>query len=199
MVDKTDPICGMEGHILKHDHYFCSDDCIAKYEKQEGLKVSKPSYSKIELGIPVGLIVILLLGLVSGFFVMDYMILFMGAFFVVVSLLKFLDWKGFSEAFAQYDLIAMKSSFYARIYPIIELLLGIAFLLSFQIFYTSIITFLVMSIGALGVGKNLMRKNPVRCACLGTKVNIPLTKFTLVEDIIMSLMALRLILVGVGI
>ena len=48
----------------------------------------------------------------------------------------------------------------------------------------------------IGVGKNLLSKNKIKCACLGAKVKVPLTSFTFVEDIIMALMAL-MILVGV--
>ncbi len=36
--DRTDPICGMEGHIKAHGHYFCSVGCIRKYEKREKMK-----------------------------------------------------------------------------------------------------------------------------------------------------------------
>ena len=37
-MDKTDSICGMIGHIKAHDHYFCSQRCIEKYEKRENIK-----------------------------------------------------------------------------------------------------------------------------------------------------------------
>ena len=33
-----DPICGMKGHIKAHGHYFCSQQCIEKYEKQSSIK-----------------------------------------------------------------------------------------------------------------------------------------------------------------
>jgi hypothetical protein len=36
-MDKTDPICGMKGTIPAHGHYFCSEHCIRKYEKQHGI------------------------------------------------------------------------------------------------------------------------------------------------------------------
>jgi len=38
-MDKTDPICGMEGTIPAHGHYFCCEHCIKKFEKQN--KISK--------------------------------------------------------------------------------------------------------------------------------------------------------------
>ena len=45
-MDKTDPICGMKGTIPAHGHYFCSQHCIEKYEKQHNLKLDKcPSCS----------------------------------------------------------------------------------------------------------------------------------------------------------
>ncbi|MBN1156252.1 permease [Candidatus Woesearchaeota archaeon] len=37
-MNKTDPICGMKGHIKAHGHYFCSQHCIEKYEKENKIK-----------------------------------------------------------------------------------------------------------------------------------------------------------------
>jgi len=36
-MDKIDPICGMKGTIPAHGYYFCSEDCIRKYEEQQGI------------------------------------------------------------------------------------------------------------------------------------------------------------------
>jgi len=40
--DRTDPICGMKGHIKAHGKYFCSVGCVRKYEKRE--KMQKDLY-----------------------------------------------------------------------------------------------------------------------------------------------------------
>ncbi len=40
-MDKIDPICGMKGTIPAHDHYFCSEHCIKKYEEQHGISEEK--------------------------------------------------------------------------------------------------------------------------------------------------------------
>ncbi len=37
-IDKTDPICGMQGTIPAHGHYFCSTNCIKKYEQQHNIQ-----------------------------------------------------------------------------------------------------------------------------------------------------------------
>ena len=34
---KIDPVCGMPGTIKAHGHYFCSEHCIKKYEKQHDI------------------------------------------------------------------------------------------------------------------------------------------------------------------
>ena len=38
MKNKIDPICGMKGTIKAHGHYFCSENCLRKYEKKHKLK-----------------------------------------------------------------------------------------------------------------------------------------------------------------
>ena len=40
-MDKTCPICGMKGTIKAHDHYFCSEHCIKKYEKEHNISEQK--------------------------------------------------------------------------------------------------------------------------------------------------------------
>jgi uncharacterized membrane protein YraQ (UPF0718 family) len=37
-MDKIDPICGMKGTIPAHGHFFCSEYCINKYEKENNIK-----------------------------------------------------------------------------------------------------------------------------------------------------------------
>jgi uncharacterized membrane protein YraQ (UPF0718 family) len=41
MNDRIDPICGMKGTIRAHGLYFCSEFCIRKYEKQQGIEKEK--------------------------------------------------------------------------------------------------------------------------------------------------------------
>lgn len=49
-MEKKDPICGMEGHIKVHGHYFCSESCIRKYENQH--KIQKGLYCPECAGVP---------------------------------------------------------------------------------------------------------------------------------------------------
>jgi len=40
-MDKNCPICGMKGTIQAYDHYFCSEHCIRKYEKEHKIQHEK--------------------------------------------------------------------------------------------------------------------------------------------------------------
>ena len=115
---------------------------------------------------------------------------FMGVFFLVFSLFKMLDVKKFAEAYSTYDLLASRSHWYSLSYPFIELLLGIAYLVNVFPIITNVTTFILMSIGTIGVGIALSKKRTIQCACLGTSLKLPMTKITLLEDLTMAVMAL---------
>jgi len=192
-----DPICGMKvdetkakkkGLVVDGDKpvYFCSEDCKNKYlNKGQEPWYRSQTFARV---FPWVLAVVLIGGSIWAY-LGDFMILYMGIFFILFSLMKMLDWSGFVKAFAQYDLIAKNVSFYGWLYPGIELTLGVLYLTNTFITGAAWATVFIMGIGAIGVGKNLLSKNQVKCACLGTKINVPLTKVTLLEDIIMVAMA----------
>ncbi len=114
---------------------------------------------------------------------------FMAGFFIVFSFFKLLDPPGFVSAYRGYDLLARKSAAWAWGYPFIELTLGVMYLMAWLPMTTNIITLTLMLIGAIGVLKALLNKRAIRCACLGTALNLPMTKVTLVEDLTMAVMA----------
>lgn len=119
-----------------------------------------------------------------------WMPLFMGFFLSQFALLKLFHPADFAEGFKMYDLVAKKFSPYAHIYPIIELALGLAYLSGFWPIPTYLATIVVMGVGALGVLQALRQGLDVRCACMGTVLDVPLSTVTLTEDIVMGLMAL---------
>jgi hypothetical protein len=114
---------------------------------------------------------------------------FMAAFFLVFSFFKLLDLRGFSDAYRSYDIVARLWPTWGYIYPFVELALGIAYLLNVAPFATNLATLVLMLVGAVGVLKALLDKRAIRCACLGTALNLPMTTITLVEDLGMAAMA----------
>ena len=114
---------------------------------------------------------------------------FMAGFFIVFSFFKLLDPSGFVSAYRGYDLIARKVPAWGWAYPFVELTLGVAYLLACLPIGTNAVTLVLMLVGAAGVLKALLDKRAIRCACLGTALNLPMTKVTLVEDLTMAAMA----------
>ncbi|MFT7328189.1 MAG: copper chaperone CopZ [Crocinitomicaceae bacterium] len=120
--------------------------------------------------------------------------MFMGGFFAVFGVLKIWKLKDFAIAYKEYDILAKRSKFYAHTYPFIELALGVLYFINLVPFITNIITIIVMGIGAFGVYRKLLRKEEIPCACLGTVFKVPMTWVTLVEDLLMVIMAIIMIL-----
>jgi len=118
-----------------------------------------------------------------------WMLDFMAGFFLVFSFFKFLDLRGFVDAYQSYDVVARRLRPWGFAYPFVELSLGIAYLLRFALVFTNIVTLVVMLVGAVGVLKALLDKRRIRCACLGTALNLPMTQVTLIEDLTMAAMA----------
>jgi ABC-type protease/lipase transport system fused ATPase/permease subunit len=135
----------------------------------------------------LGLLLIFIASVAAYFGVM---LKFMGLAFLLLSILKLIDIKGFVKVFKTYDFLAKHIPYYAIIYPFIELTLAICYLFHFFIQTAAVITVIIMLVGSAGILTNLLSKDKVKCACLGARINVPLTRFTLIEDLLMAAMAL---------
>lgn len=113
---------------------------------------------------------------------------FMGLFYLVFSFFKFLDYKGFKPSFAMYDPIAKAIPAYGYAYPFIELLLGIGFLLRFEVTVLLYITLVILGATTIGVVRSLLDKKAIQCACLGTALKLPMTEATFIENAVMLAM-----------
>jgi hypothetical protein len=125
-----------------------------------------------------------------------FMSSFMAGFFIIFAGFKLFDLKGFVGSFAGYDLVASRFLNYGYIYPFIELVLGFAYLLNIQPILTNTITTIVTLVSAYGIWLKLSRKSNFQCACLGTAINLPLSKVTLTEELGMAGMALGMLVVA---
>lgn len=114
---------------------------------------------------------------------------FMGLFFLLFGMFKFFDLDGFAGQFRQYDLVAARAPAYALAYPVIELLLGLAYLGYWQPRLTYILTVLLMGVSAAGVIRGIATGRAMTCACLGTLLKVPLSTVSVIENLGMGLMA----------
>jgi len=130
----------------------------------------------------------------NEWFLGEFMLDFMGLFYIVFSFFKMLDLSGFKTSFAMYDPIAKKVPFYGKIYPFIETALGLLFLMRFEIDIALVATLVILGITTIGVTKTLLDKKSIRCACLGTALKLPMTEATFIENAIMIVMAVLMLL-----
>lgn len=121
-----------------------------------------------------------------------WMMHLMGLLFCQFAFLKLIHLKQFQEGFAKYDLITRKIASYALYYPFIELFLGLLFLANLFIKEASFLALILAMIGIISVLVALKNKLDVKCVCMGTVLDIPLTKVTLFENVVMGAMAFYL-------
>lgn len=144
----------------------------------------------------IGILSIVVALTIAGvhYFTQDWMLAFMGYFFLIFGLLKVIRIRGFVEAYQMYDVLAKRSKIYAYIYPFLEVGFGVAYILAWQVSLVSALVVPIMLIGALGVYLKLREGEEIPCACLGTVFKVPMTWVTLGEDLLMAVMAAMFLL-----
>lgn len=152
------------------------------------------TYKPLLLVFAYILIVTLAVEVTNGRFVLDrWMPNFMAGFFIVFSFFKLLDLTGFASSYAMYDLLAKKLYGYGLVYPFIELGLGLGYLLKWQPFFVNLATLTIMGFSTIGVILAVMKKQKIKCACLGTGFNLPMSTVTIIEDLLMVAMAIMML------
>lgn len=126
---------------------------------------------------------------ISPFDTQKFMTHFMGYFFIFLSLFKFFDLNGFVKGFATYDLIATHLRGYGYLYPFIEFSLGVAYLSQSNLFFVNLVTLIVMIVSGIGVLNSILSGQKIKCACLGTILNVPLSTVSVLENFGMGAMA----------
>jgi hypothetical protein len=71
-------------------------------------------------------------------------------------------------------------------------------LLRWQLNFAFIATIVILSITTVGVIYALLDKNKINCACLGTALKLPMTEATLIENVIMLVMAFAMLFYQFG-
>lgn len=121
---------------------------------------------------------------------------FMGGLLLVFGSFKLIGYENFVSVFPQYDLIAVRHPAYAYIYPVVEVLLGIFFVLNMAPWPRDVLALLIYAVGSFGVFQNLSKRGPTFYAvCLGNAIKLPLSTVMLFEDFIMTVMALLLLFI----
>ena len=190
----------LELQFFLNDKYILNE-IIHKYEpslENESTNYPTNQNNKIKQLIPLGIIFLYItiasnLMHLNNWNIEAFMIDFMGLFFIVFSFFKMLDLKGFPDSFRMYDPIAKRVPLYGWIYPFIETTLGLMFLIRFEVKIALIFTLIILCSTTFGVTKTLLDKKSIKCACLGTVLNLPMTEATFIENFIMIIMAIYML------
>lgn len=163
----------------------------AMEETRSWLETYKPI---IAIFFYISLVTLLVQYSQGQFNLMQFMRHFMAGFFLVFSFFKMLNLKGFAESYVMYDVLARRLPAWAYLYAFVELALGIAFLINFNPFITSLVTIVVMSVSIIGVLQTVLNKKKIQCACLGAVFNLPMSTVTIIEDGLMIAMSVAMLL-----
>ena len=197
--DKQTATISMEKHIALSTFQNALDKkySITAIEHNENAEQAKNWFATYK---PILLIFayITTLSIIAGthqntFHWMQAMNVFMAGFFLTFSFFKLLDLNGFAESYSMYDIIARKVKAWGFIYAFVELALGVAYATNFEPLTTNIVTLIVMIISIIGVLQSVLDKQKIKCACLGAVFNLPMSTVTIIEDLVMILMALFMI------
>ena len=192
-MEKHIPIQDLKSALKPYSQYSIEekDGMHAMHMDEEERKSWFATYKPILLIFGYIIAVTVLAEVVNGSFDwMRWMRHFMAGFFLAFSFFKLLNLQGFAESYFSYDIIARKWFAWGYVYAFIELALGLAYLVNFDPLLTNGITFVVMSLSIVGVLKSVLNKRKIKCACLGTVFNIPMSTVTIVEDTLMISMSL---------
>ena len=116
--------------------------------------------------------------------------LFISISMVLLGLQKLQDIDRFATMFLNYDLLAQRWIRYGYIYPFIEIGAGFLMMTGSIVLFAAPITFIAASIGAVSVFKAVyIDKRDLKCACVGGDSKVPLGFVSLLENLMMMLMA----------
>ena len=101
--------------------------------------------------------------------------------------------RGFAYSFSAYDPLAKRWLSYAYVYPFIELVLGIVYLIGTELQPVNLITLSIGTIATMDVEQAIFNKKAIQCAWLGTVFNLLMIKVTLIEHSIMIIIAIGMI------
>ena len=119
----------------------------------------------------------------------DVIRLFMGFSICALAMLKLMDVNAFAASFVKYDLISQRWRLWARIYPGVELLIGLGFLHEPPLPLAGWIALLIGVPGMVSVLKAVyVDKLALNCACVGGNSKTPLGIVSFSEYAIQTVM-----------
>jgi hypothetical protein len=121
------------------------------------------------------------------------MVAIMGMVLFVFAAFKLVNITGFAKGLQKYDPLAQRFAAYAYAVPFLELGLGLTYLAHLDSLVFNSILLAYALYNAISVKWALHKGLDVRCACLGTALDLPLSSVTFYENVFMAAMAVGMI------
>ncbi|WP_165184941.1 glutaredoxin family protein [Caulobacter soli] len=109
----------------------------------------------------------------------------------VLGILKLRDVETFATMFLGYDLLARRWPAYGWVYPFAEVGAGVLMIAGVLTWLSAPVALFIGGVGAVSVFKAVyIDKRDLKCACVGGDSNVPLGFISLVENLMMVVMAI---------
>lgn len=168
-------------------------DDLANYFNVTTLKQTNTTYQPVIALFSAGFLMALAIESSTALEFMPGRILttFIAVSMCLLAIQKLRDLYSFTNQFITYDLLAFRHTYYAYLYPFLELFAGIGMLAGVYPYITAPIALFIGSIGSISVIKAVyIDKRELKCACVGGDSNVPLGVISLTENIMMVLIAI---------
>lgn len=160
-------------------------------------KSTKQEYRKF-LGVIVFiLIATTLMSTLISFRFEDWLRWLVGSSLLVFGGFKFISFESFLQVFPRYDPLAARYRWYSYFYPIMQVLMGIFFILDITFYFRYLVVLIFTGISLMGMYTNLDRQGPSgQNTLLGHFLKLPMTTGLLFEDVVITSSVLILIVVS---
>jgi glutaredoxin len=124
---------------------------------------------------------------------------FMGIAICLLAMLKLMDVSAFAASFRRYDLLSQRWPAWGRLYPGVELLVGLGVLLRPELPALArgigATGLLLGAMGMVSVGKAVfVDRLALHCACVGGHARVPLGLVSVAENLLMALMGAAMLI-----
>ncbi|MEO0496218.1 MAG: MauE/DoxX family redox-associated membrane protein [Pseudomonadota bacterium] len=117
--------------------------------------------------------------------------MFVATLMVVLGVQKLRDLEAFRTMFITYDMLAMRDTRYAYVYPFVETAAGVLMIAGALTWAAAPAALFVAGVNGISVFKAVyLDKRDLKCACVGGNSNVPLGFLSLTENVLMVAMAI---------
>lgn len=129
------------------------------------------------------------MGTLDGFNGLEWIRWFMGGFMVVFGGLKLVGIEVFIKVAPLYDLLAKKFRFYKYLYPLVQVFLGLMFIIGIFQGFTSLLALVFGLSSLVGMIKVLSRRGPIRLSYLGNIIGLRFSTVSIFENTIIVVLS----------